>query len=598
MSVNEMNDLQTACENDLKPTVEFKNSELKNFINCTHSVQLLEDLKLLRDNGDLCDIKLKANDGIIIFGHRNVLVAASKYFREILECFDRNKSLINIKKLDSTVLKILLDYIYTGNIEVSDKNVYVLLPAANLLQLDYVSSVCADCLKTYLDASNCLSIKEFAKLHNSTELLSSSEAFINKHFLQVVKSDEFISLTHEKVIELISCNDIAVPCEEKIFECVINWVKHDLDLRENFLPQLMEHVRLPLVAPNILKRIIEEPLLKNSPKYNDIVSEALHFHLIKTVQYFTIPLTIRCNPRQFGSLKKIILLFCYFKVPSLELIAIWFDPVSNLFKAAGKLKTDIVKYNIDKKLGVMREQFVFAMGDNGENLFQSVNMLDVFSPSFCWKPMADMLVYRKNPGVGIIKDSIYAIGGFNIHHGPLGSVEVFDVSIQKWKMVSSMNTERANFGVGVLNDHLYVVGGINGNYYLKSVEYYDPTLDTWTPVGKLLKCYGEVGVGVLNGVMYAIGGSDYLKSVEAYRPSDGVWFSIPDMIEGRIHPGVVVLNGLLYVFGGNSEFSRHSREVYDPYTNTWSIDYWFQDKDYTSVCSAVVTKTPPDLIAN
>lgn len=35
-------------------------------------------------------------------------------------------------------------------------------------------------------------------------------------FRLVVKGDEFISLTVEKVIELISCNDIAVPREEKV----------------------------------------------------------------------------------------------------------------------------------------------------------------------------------------------------------------------------------------------------------------------------------------------------------------------------------------------------------------------------------------------
>jgi len=44
-------------------------------------------------------------------------------------------------------------------------------------------------------------------------------------------------------------------------------VKHDLGTRKCILPQLMEHVRLPLTKKNyILKTVIEEPLLKDCHK--------------------------------------------------------------------------------------------------------------------------------------------------------------------------------------------------------------------------------------------------------------------------------------------------------------------------------------------
>jgi len=59
----------------------------------------------------------------------------------------------------------------------------VLLPAANLLQLEYVQNVCIEFLQTQLHPSNCLGIKAFAILHDCTNLLSSSEAYIKKHFL-------------------------------------------------------------------------------------------------------------------------------------------------------------------------------------------------------------------------------------------------------------------------------------------------------------------------------------------------------------------------------------------------------------------------------
>lgn len=38
---------------------------------------------------------------------------------------ESNKDLINIRKLDSTILQLLIDYIYTGEIIVTEINVQV-----------------------------------------------------------------------------------------------------------------------------------------------------------------------------------------------------------------------------------------------------------------------------------------------------------------------------------------------------------------------------------------------------------------------------------------------------------------------------------------
>ncbi|XP_050061412.1 kelch-like protein 2 isoform X2 [Aphis gossypii] len=639
MSVNELDVLQTSTStNDSESVIQFNEF---NYTNSFHSIQLLEDLKSLRDNEVLCDIKLRTVNGTIVVGHRNILEAASKFFHVKFSNFDKDfKGIVDIliKELDS-VLQILVDYIYTGKIKITKENVKVLLPAAKILQLDYVINACVEYLQTGLDTSNCLGIKAFADLHSCMELSSSSGEFIKKNFLQMVKGDEFISLTFEKVIELISCNDIAVPCEEKVFECVIKWIKHDLDSREKFLPQLMEHVRLPLLASKscLLKHTIDEPLLKNCPKFNDIVSEALHYYLLQSTQYFTIPQTIRCKPRQFGGLKK-------FSTK-------WYDPATNLYKNAVEMNDCPMISNIC----VIRDQFVFAMGNVNGISSSSVSMLDVSSPSPCWVPMADMLIERKYLGVGELNDCIYAIGGNDSDDNTLCSVEVFDVAIQKWRMVTPMNINRSGFGVGVLNDRLYTVGGCDGLNYLKSVECYDPTLDTWTRIANLSICRWGVSVGVLNGVLYAIGGisddadnfcsdlisdvdtddsnensnddsnensnddlnensnddkinddsksidsSHHLRSVEVYRPSDGVWSSIADMNLGRYYPGVVALNGLLYVFGGEKDKNSNycTIEVYDPNTNTWSMKILPKINKNFQIHKGVVVNIPPNFITN
>jgi len=74
----------------------------------------------------LCDIKLKANDGVIVFGHKVVLISASPYFHKMFTSLDDcNKDLVNIEELDSAVLQLLINYIYSGKVLVTKENVKV-----------------------------------------------------------------------------------------------------------------------------------------------------------------------------------------------------------------------------------------------------------------------------------------------------------------------------------------------------------------------------------------------------------------------------------------------------------------------------------------
>eukprot|EP00102_Acyrthosiphon_pisum_P024204 XP_016661414.1 PREDICTED: kelch-like protein 2 [Acyrthosiphon pisum] len=339
---------------------------------------------------------------------------------------ESNKDLVTIRELDSTILQVLIDYIYTGEIMVTKENVQGLLQAANILQLDFVKSVCAEFLQKQLDPSNCIDIKTFADLHDCTELLSSSEAYIKQHFLEVAKDEHFLSLSSEDLVKLISSSDLAVPFEEKVFECVIKWVKHDSDHRIDFLPQLMEHVRLPLLKPDILFNIYEEPLLNTSPKCDNYLVEALRFNHQKSVQYFTIPQSIRCTPRQFDGFQKVILMF-NLSSKSPKCYTEWYDPATKLREKAPGLNDD----RVSAGLGVIRDKFVFVVGGVNMSSSKSVSMLDVSSQSPSWVPMADMIVKRTLLGVGVLDDCIYAVGGED-GDSVLSSVEVFDVSTQKW----------------------------------------------------------------------------------------------------------------------------------------------------------------------
>jgi len=58
----------------------------------------------------------------------------------------------------------------------------VLVPAANMLQLQEVTEACCDFLQSQLSPTNCIGINAFADLHSCTNLTTISEVYIHQHF--------------------------------------------------------------------------------------------------------------------------------------------------------------------------------------------------------------------------------------------------------------------------------------------------------------------------------------------------------------------------------------------------------------------------------
>lgn len=130
----------------------------------------------------LCDVTLVA-DSMEIPAHKMILASCSPYFYAMFTSFEESKQdRITLQGIDYYALSLLIEYVYTSEVQVTEENVQVLLPAANLLQLTDVRDACCDFLQAQLHPTNCLGIRAFADLHGCLELLTHAEAYIEQHF--------------------------------------------------------------------------------------------------------------------------------------------------------------------------------------------------------------------------------------------------------------------------------------------------------------------------------------------------------------------------------------------------------------------------------
>jgi kelch-like protein 19 len=58
---------------------------------------------------------------------------------------------------------------------------------------------CSVFLEHQLDPSNCIGIADFAAEHGCMDLENKARQFILKHFCEVIKSEEFLTLSYHQV---------------------------------------------------------------------------------------------------------------------------------------------------------------------------------------------------------------------------------------------------------------------------------------------------------------------------------------------------------------------------------------------------------------
>ncbi|XP_053812843.1 kelch-like protein 3 isoform X2 [Vidua macroura] len=514
-------------------------------VNPSHMRKAFKVMNELRSKRLLCDVVIVA-ETVEMEAHRVVLAACSPYFCAMFtgDMSESKAKKIEIKDVDGQTLRKLIDYIYTAEIEVTEENVQVLLPAASLLQLMDVRKNCCDFLQSQLHPTNCLGIRAFADVHACTELLQQANAYAEQHFPEVMLGEEFLSLSLDQVCSLISSDKLTVSSEEKVFEAVISWINYEKESRLEHMAKLMEHVRLPLLPRDYLVQTVEEEaLIKNNNTCKDFLIEAMKYHLLPLDQRQLIK-NPRTKPRTPVSLPKVMIVVGG-QAPKAIRSVECYDFEEERWDQVAELPSRRCRAGV-----VFMAGNVYAVGGfNGSLRVRTVDVYDGVKDQ--WTSIASMQERRSTLGAAVLNDLLYAVGGFDGSTG-LASVEAYSYKTNEWFFVAPMNTRRSSVGVGVvegvgvLSGLLYATGGHDGPLVRKSVEVYDPGTNTWKQVADMNMCRRNAGVCAVNGLLYVVGGDDgscNLASVEYYNPSTDKWTLLPtSMSTGRSYAGVAVIH--------------------------------------------------------
>ena len=231
---------------DLEPISEAEQSSF--------CVELMKRLNMQRQQTYFCNITLVAKEGNEFKAHRNVLSAASPFFSKLLqsEMKEKGEGVIRFEEISKSVLSNVLEFIYTGNVEINEKNDGDLIIAADYLLLESLKIISGRFLEKQMTTFNCISTFHFAEKYRCQELVLRSTKFIQDNFTSVAKSDEFLNLDAEEVEKWISSENILVAAEEDVFRIIVNWVEQNKGERKDKFEQLFRHVRLVMLSRDSL----------------------------------------------------------------------------------------------------------------------------------------------------------------------------------------------------------------------------------------------------------------------------------------------------------------------------------------------------------
>ena len=260
-----------------------------------HSEILLSKCAQFRQEGEFIDVYLKVREELFS-AHRIVLAASSDYFHAMFAhgMKESNQEVIELKdeSISAAALKIVLDSIYSGDLQVNDENVFDVLVAADHLQVTSVVQQCCDYLRTQFvqlrfDVQTFCQLCTIANRHGLTDLQEATQSKMASMYKDVCETEEFLSnVDADQFSHLLSRDDLSAPSETFVFKSVIKWIKHKKEERMPLAAKVIEAVRLGLVDIREMIRELSSEEMQQVPEIHTLLYESLLYSYIPSSSAF------------------------------------------------------------------------------------------------------------------------------------------------------------------------------------------------------------------------------------------------------------------------------------------------------------------------
>ncbi|KAJ5070894.1 hypothetical protein M0811_01875 [Anaeramoeba ignava] len=158
--------------------------------------------------------------------HKSILSSRSEYFKSLFNSkmkeYQENKLIL--KDVSNSILFSILNYFYSGKIEINLENVIEILIFSSKYLIDELIEICSNFIKNNLQIETIVDILKLSERMNLNQLLDSSYKFIFENLHKFIKTSFFLEL-EENHLNSILLNDFILINEFELFQSIIKWGK-------------------------------------------------------------------------------------------------------------------------------------------------------------------------------------------------------------------------------------------------------------------------------------------------------------------------------------------------------------------------------------
>jgi len=520
--------------------------------------------------------------------HRNVLAAASPFMRVHLKqqnFADSGTRELVISDLSAVAFEVALEFVYKGKATLKDDTrLQSVLEAASRLEIAPLLEAVSAAIQHRLTCANSVDIWDLAERYSLPMLETAARRMCLRRFEALVENPSFLGLSRERLLALVSDDELSVKSERVVFEAVLQWARHHGATSDGQLAELLAPVRFGFMPREQLQYVLSEPLVKASPMVLIDVASAL------ADKHDATPQMARSSPRQGCQLIYLIGFSSKDgtkdgRTPSYNRLCKRFDPVTSAVTSIAPLPEyhDAVSAAaLDGNIYVVASIKIFPWDQEGRLLLDQgrMAMLRYDEAKDEWRTLSPPTTYHGDHRAcaAALDCKIYLAGGGDPE---IADVEAYDPTTDTWQPVAPMNVARKYFCLVAAQGCLFAIGGFNdgGNPDEASVEKYDPKTNAWTLVRAMPRGMNDMAAAVVgSGEMTAIvtiggemfapegedaedGGSNVMTDAcYAYYPDVDTW---ERGVSGRLPCaaaaiGIAEVGGTLWLFGG---FDRLEHDI-------------------------------------
>ncbi|XP_055851109.1 kelch-like protein 4 [Episyrphus balteatus] len=492
-------------------------------------------LSFYKENELFDTVLIVGSNCINIQAHRVVLCAFSEYFLEKFRGGQNalQTSTLQLKEIEASNLKLIIDFMYTGLIELRLANIDGLLKTALFLKIKTLIEGCYELIGQNINSSNSLTFLRLANELSLSSLKAKSLECIYTHFEKISKANEFLLLNKDELKNLLFNDNPHNDFQEVVFLSMVDWINYDKLNRAHFAFELLSMIRFRALSP---KFILEnrKSVCKTVEDY-ELICSWLQWHLSPDTRSNLQP------NRPLIPRKKTDKLAVIGHQNGREICFQTFNSKENTWSMEMKKLSPSIRSN--SSTIVIDNKLLEVGGYLNGSMTNRIQCLDM--GTIDWVDFPPMNTPRMDCQLANLNRYL-CVFGLNTNFVP--SMEIYNFSSCKWNRLQPMGKLSKYSRITALNGRLYILDFENG-----FLQVYDISSNKWTSkaVGKSsLRNFGFAGT---ERFLYVIGGNEngeYMKTVKRYDLSNNSWCELASLSRGLEHPTTKVFGNKIMICDG------------------------------------------------